>query len=183
MFQMEIGADTLSSLTRAFMASSKLATAGLGSSVKDSSLVTLYKFNKCVFFQKDCIILTYVDDCIILEKVMSIVNLVISSLKEGHEDLKLIDQGSIDKYLGLLIGDIDANTFEMSQQFLIRCILDFLSLDENKTKRQDTLVGKPLLNRGLDGVPRKHTWLYSVILLTVFNLRFKWWCIKCLFLD
>jgi hypothetical protein len=55
-------------------------------------------------------------------------------LKEGHEDFELVDQGSIDKYLGLLIQDIDANTFKMSQPFLIHRILDFLSLDENKTK-------------------------------------------------
>ena len=92
---------------------------------------------------------------------MEIVDAVISSLKEGHEEFQLVDQGSIDKYLGLLIRDIDANTFEMSPQpFLIRRILEFLSLDENKTKGRDTPVGKPLLNHDLDGVPRKHTWLY-----------------------
>jgi hypothetical protein len=27
-------------------------------------------------------------------------------------------------------------------------------------KGRDTPVGKPLLNRDLDGVPWKHTWLY-----------------------
>jgi hypothetical protein len=116
--------------------------------------------NKCVFFWKDCIVLTYVDDCIILRKDMAIVDEVISSLKEGHEEFELVDQGSIDKYLGLLIRDIDANTFEMSQPFLIHRILDFLSLDEDKTKGRDTPVGKPLLNRDLNGVPWKHTWLY-----------------------
>jgi hypothetical protein len=84
---------------------------------------------------------------------MAIVDAAISSLKEGHEEFQLIDQGSIDKYLGLLIHDIDTNTFKMSQLFLIRCILEFLSLDKNKTKGRDTSVGKPLLNRDLDGVP------------------------------
>jgi hypothetical protein len=115
--------------------------------------------DKYVFYRKDCIIFTYVDDCIILGKDMAIVDAVISSLKEGHEEFQLVDQGSIDKYLGLLILDIDANTFEMSQSFLIRCILEFLSLDENKTKGRDTPVGKPLLNCDVDGVPRKHPWL------------------------
>jgi hypothetical protein len=43
---------------------------------------------------------------------------------------------------------------------LIRGILEFLSLDENKTKSRDTPVGKPLLNCDLNGVPRKHPWLY-----------------------
>jgi hypothetical protein len=68
--------------------------------------------DKCVFFWKDCIVLTYVDDCIILRKDMAILDAVISLLKEGHEDFKLVDQGSIDTYLGLMIQDIDSNTFK-----------------------------------------------------------------------
>jgi hypothetical protein len=116
--------------------------------------------DKCVFFRNDCIVLTYVDDCIILGKTMANVDAVIASLHVGDENFQLIDQGSIDKYLGLMIQDIDSTTFEMSQPFLIRQILEFLSLDENKTKSRDTPVGKPLLNRDLNGVPRKHPWLY-----------------------
>jgi hypothetical protein len=45
----------------------------------------------------------YVDDCIILGKDMAIVDAVISSLKGGNENFDLVDQGSIDKYFGLLI--------------------------------------------------------------------------------
>jgi hypothetical protein len=100
--------------------------------------------DKCVFFRKDCIILTYVDDCIILGKNMADVDSVISSLHEGTENFQLVDQGSIDKYLGLLIQDIDATSFEMSQPFLICWILGLLSLDKHKTKGRETPVGKPL---------------------------------------
>jgi hypothetical protein len=103
--------------------------------------------NKCVFLWKDCIVLTYVDDCIIIGENMMIADSVISSLKGGNKNFDLVNQGSIDKYLGLLIRDIDLSTFEMSQPFLIQRILDFLSLDENKTKGKETPVGKPLLNR------------------------------------
>ena len=85
---------------------------------------------------------------------------VISSLHVGGEKFQLVDQGSIDKYLGLMIHDIDTNTFEMSQPFLIHRILEFLSLDKTKTKGRDTPVGKPLLNRDLNGVSCKHPWLY-----------------------
>jgi hypothetical protein len=91
---------------------------------------------------------------------MTDVNAVISSLHLGPKKFQLIDQGRIDKYLGLIITGINSGTFEMSQPFLVCCILQFLSLDENKTKRHDTPVGKPLLNRDLDGVPCKHPWLY-----------------------
>jgi hypothetical protein len=61
-----------------------------------------------------------------------------------------------------MIHETDSNSFEMSQPFLIRWILEFLSLDKHKTKRHNTLVGKPLLNCDLDGVPCKHPWLYCV---------------------
>ncbi len=91
---------------------------------------------------------------------MTDVDAVISSLHIGPKKFQLIDQGSIDKYLRLMITDINAGTFEMSQPFLVRRILQFLSLDKNKTKGHNTLVGKPLLNCDLDGVPRKHPWLY-----------------------
>ena len=114
----------------------------------------------CVFFRDECIVLTYVDDCIILGKQMRIVDSVIDSLRTGSEDFELTDEGSIDKYLGVKIDDIDENSFEMSQPFLIRRIIEFLGLEENKNKGRDTPVGKPLLNKDLDGCPRKHLWLY-----------------------
>ncbi len=91
---------------------------------------------------------------------MADVDLVISSLQTVNENFQLIDQDSINKYLGLLIWDIDSTTFEMSQPFLICCILKFNSLDEHKTKGHDTQVGKPLLKRNLNGLPPKHPWLY-----------------------
>ncbi len=91
---------------------------------------------------------------------MADVDAVISLLHVGDEKFQLLDQGSIDKYLGLMIRDIDSNTFEMSQPFLIQKILEFLSLDEHKIKSCNTPVGKPLLNCDLDGVPCKHPWLY-----------------------
>ena len=75
----------------------------------------------------------YVDDCIILCKHIYMVNSVIESLQNRNEDFGLTDGGSIDKYLGVKIEDIDENSFEMSQPFLVQRIIEFLSLDENKT--------------------------------------------------
>ncbi len=83
---------------------------------------------------------------------MADVDAIISLLHIGNEKFQLIDQGSIDKYLGLMIRNIDSNSSEMSQPFLICLILEFLSLYEHKTKGRNTPVGKPLLNCDLDGV-------------------------------
>ena len=91
---------------------------------------------------------------------MEIVDPVIELLHAGDEDFKLTDKGSLDKYIGVMIKDIDDKSLEMSQPFLIRLIITFLSLDENKTRGRKTPVGKPLFNRKLDGCPRKHKWLY-----------------------
>jgi hypothetical protein len=44
----------------------------------------------------------------------------------GNKDFELTDEGSIDKYLGVKIDDIDENSFEMSQSFLIQRIIEFL---------------------------------------------------------
>jgi hypothetical protein len=54
--------------------------------------------DKCIFFQKDCIVLTYVDNCIILGKDMTI-DAVISSLKSGNENFDLVDQAVLTKTL------------------------------------------------------------------------------------
>ena len=59
-----------------------------------------------------------------------------------------------------MIEDIDDTSLEMSQPFLIRWIIAYLSVDEHKTRRRETPVGKPLLNHDLDGFPREHKWLY-----------------------
>jgi hypothetical protein len=81
---------------------------------------------------------------------MADVDNVISLLHVGNKKFPLVDQGSIDKYLGLMICDIDSNNFEMSQPFLICRILELLSLDEHKTKECNSPVGKPLLHCDLD---------------------------------
>jgi hypothetical protein len=75
--------------------------------------------DKCVFFWEDCIVLTYVDDCIILGMTMMDVDAVFSLLHVGNKKFQLVNQGSIGKYLGLVICDLDSNPFEMIQPFLI----------------------------------------------------------------
>ncbi len=72
----------------------------------------------------------------------------------------LQDKGSIDKYLGVNIKQIDANTFELTQPFLIERITAFLEIKKGKTNEKLTPVGKPLLNKNLHGVPRKYDWEY-----------------------
>ena len=131
----------------------------LRSGLTDGNFVQI-QVEKCVFYRYGCLILTYVDDLIIIGKSTAIVDYVIDSLHDGDEDFELTYEGIIDKYIGVLIEDINNSSFEMSQPFLAKHIIASLSLDENKTRGRNTPVGKPLLNRDLYGCPRNHKWLY-----------------------
>ena len=78
------------------------------------------------------------------------VDALISLLHIANKKFQYVGQGSIDKYLGLMVCDIGSNTFEMRQPFLFCQILELLSLDEYKTKGCNTLVGKQLLHCDLE---------------------------------
>ncbi len=117
---------------------------------------TQSNIDACVFFGKGGIVLTYVDDCIIVADLM----VCIKSLHDGTESFILKDKGSIDKYLGVNIEQFNDLSFHLTQPFLIKRILAFLGIDNGCTNEQDTPVGKPLLNKDLNGVPHKHTWEY-----------------------
>ncbi len=72
----------------------------------------------------------------------------------------LQDEGSIDKYLGVNIKQIDANAFELSQPFFIDRIATLLGIADGNKNQKLTPVGKPLLNKDLNEVPRKYDWEY-----------------------
>jgi hypothetical protein len=94
----------------------------------------------CVFFNHNCI-----------------VNKLIQSLHEGDENFVLQDEGLIEKYLGVDIKQLDSSKFKLTQPILIERVTKFLGIDNGRTNEKLTPVGKPLLNKDLDGVPRKWT--------------------------
>jgi hypothetical protein len=85
---------------------------------------------------------------------------LIQSLHGGDEIFVLQDEGSINKYLGVNIKQIDKDSFKLTQPFLIECITAFLGIADGKTNKKFTPVGKPLLSKDLLGVPRKYDWEY-----------------------
>jgi hypothetical protein len=85
---------------------------------------------------------------------------LITSLHDGKENFILQDEGSIDKYLGISITQLDNASFELTQPFLIEHISIFLGIANGHTNKHETPVGKPLLNKDLNGFPRKYIWEY-----------------------
>jgi hypothetical protein len=105
-------------------------------------------------------VLTYVDNCIIVRDKMDCIESLITSLHDGKENFVLQGEGSIDKYLGVSITQLDDASFELTQSFLIERISIFLGIANGQTNKHETPVGKPLLSKDLNGVPRKYIWEY-----------------------
>ena len=101
------------------------------------------------------IVLTYVDDCIIVGPSMKDIDYFVASMKYGSENFVLTDEGDINKFLGIEMTQLDDKRFKISQPFLIYRILSFLNIDTNKygmdTNAKSTPVGKPLLHKDLSG--------------------------------
>jgi hypothetical protein len=83
-------------------------------------------------------------------------------MQQGPEKFILTDEGDIYKFLGIEIKQLDDKRFEMSQQFLNKRICTLFGLMdndwENEANTKKTPVGKPVLNKDLDGEPRKLKW-------------------------
>ena len=108
-------------------------------------------------------VLTYVDDCIIVGTSTKAIDALIHSLRHGQEGFNLTDEGSIDKFLGVEITDRPNGEFEMSQPHLISRIVTFLGLDVlgDQVQHRDRVPAiSTILNKDLDGKPRKKSWKY-----------------------
>ena len=85
----------------------------------------------CLYIGNGIIILTYVDDCIIVGPSMDRIDSFINSMKTGKEKFLLIDKGDINKFLGIEITQLDDKRFKVSQTFLIDRIVRFLNINTN----------------------------------------------------
>ena len=54
----------------------------------------------CLYLKKGMIVLTYIDDCIIVGNDMKDIDAFIYSMQHGPENFILTDEGDIDKFLG-----------------------------------------------------------------------------------
>ena len=77
------------------------------------------------------IILTCVDDCIIVGPSMENINCFVDSMNNGDENFVLTDEGDINKFLGIEITQLDEKRFKISQPYLTDRIIYFLKIDAN----------------------------------------------------
>lgn len=101
-----------------------------------------------VFLKKDCVVLVYVDDCLIFHKTKEG---VLNCIKSLAEEFDITREGSIEKYLGMQIQWHPNGTIELTQPFLIDRILQLLGLSTSNST--PTPVVKALLHCDQDGPP------------------------------
>jgi hypothetical protein len=123
------------------------------------------KINPCLYLKENIVLLTYVDDCIIISPSKASNNRLISSMQSGPENFKLTDEGDVNKFLGVEIMRLDRDAFKLSQPFLIDCISNFLGLCNKKFKTDANSLSTPvtngLLHHDLSGKPCKYSWKYQ----------------------
>jgi len=111
------------------------------------------------------VLLTYVDDCIIIGPSKASINCFVTSMQSGPENFKLTDKGDVNKFLGIEITKLGPDSFELLQHFLIDRLLQFLGLCNNAFATDanplSTPVAKGLLHRDLAGKPRIYSWKYQ----------------------
>ena len=81
------------------------------------------KADPCVFMNKGMIILTYLDDCILISNKKETLDRFIHSLANGIKNFEFTDEVAIDKYLGVEMDQLRGKEFILRQTFLIRRIL------------------------------------------------------------
>jgi hypothetical protein len=62
--------------------------------------------NPYLNFKKGMIIITNLDDCIIISNSMKSINTFVKSMKDGSKGYVLTDEGDINKFLGIEIKEI-----------------------------------------------------------------------------
>ena len=121
---------------------------------------TPLEIDPCLYLKENMVLLTYINDCIIISPSCDSIDRLIPSMQSGLENFKLTDKGVVNKYLGVEITRLNNNSFELSQPFLIDRILYFLGLCNNKFKTDanstSTPIAKGLLHRDLNGKGQKY---------------------------
>ena len=101
------------------------------------------------------IVLTYVDDSILVRPSMVYTNSFVQSMKNGTDKFVLTDEGNINNFLGIEFTQIDEKIFKLSQLFLIEMIVSLLNTETKnygmETNTKSTPVGNSLSHKYLSG--------------------------------
>ena len=86
----------------------------------------------CLFFGENCIVITYVDDCLFFSKDIKEIDRVIDQLRK--QGMTLNKEEDVAGFLGINITRLESGDIEMTQQGLIDRIITTLGLDDANPK-------------------------------------------------
>ena len=134
---------------------------GLGSLGFTSS-----EIDPCIFFKENCVIIVYVDDCLIFANKKETADKVIAELMTSYS---LTDEGELgvegetfSSYLGVKVEyNKVSGEITLSQPFLIERILELLeSAIQDANVKKTPAEYKSILHKDKDGPDRKQDWNY-----------------------
>lgn len=121
---------------------------------------TQSKVDSCLFLRKDCIIVVYVDDCLIFAPSEETINKLIQSLSNNF---LLQDEGDVSAFLGVQVQkDTNTKTISLTQPGLIEQVIKDIGLDDF-SKGRDTPADS-ILYADVDGPARQETWNYRSVI-------------------
>ena len=83
----------------------------------------------CLFYKKNLILITYVDDCILMSPDKSLCDDFIASMKTEY---KLEDEGDVTAYLGINVTRPSPDIIKLNQPAMIQRIIDFMKLTDDR---------------------------------------------------
>jgi hypothetical protein len=121
---------------------------------------TQSSIDRCLFLRKDCILLVYVDDCLIFSPTNTTIDDLIKSLSTKF---LLQDEGDVSAFLGVQVSkDSSTKTITLSQPGLIEQVIRDVGLEQH-SKGKDT-PADTILHQDPDGAPRQLNWNYRSII-------------------
>jgi hypothetical protein len=118
------------------------------------------KTDSCLFIRNDCILVVYVDDCLIISKDDTTIDTLIKTLSKSF---LLQDEGDVSAFLGVQINrDTQSKSIELTQPALINQVIKDVGIT-TFSKGKDTPVDS-ILHADLEGHDRIDSWNYRSII-------------------
>jgi len=93
-----------------------------------------YLTDSCLYLHHDCILVVYMDDCLIFAPSEKTVDDLIKFLSENF---LLVDQGAVQDFLSIHISkDTNSNSFTLTQPGLINQVIIYVSLEDSSNTKK-----------------------------------------------
>ena len=109
------------------------------------------KFDPCLYYRGDVILLVYIDDCIVFGPTAQAIDQLVTDLRSCPQKFTVDDQGDVGDFLGIQIKRQEDGSVHLSQPHLIDSILNDLHLQPDSKHKTTLAVTSSLLHKDTDG--------------------------------